>query len=212
MKTTITLITAMLLLMMAGCTQSKEKKEEVPVDARYPFKSAIIEQKSIGTIGDSEAPGRMLKKTYVDDYGTKESAETEMYDFDELISHVLEILTPAGKHVLLVDLTENTASYTSEEEIIGIVISKPEDLKDYKKVGEETVAGKLCKVYQSEPQEPGNVVDIQWIWQDIVLRRVIVNEIMSTGFEITSIELNVPIPPEKFEIPKGIKIEESPDE
>ena len=208
MKTTITLIAAMLLLMMAGCTQSKEKKEEVPADARYPFKSAIIKK----NIPEKTYPDII----YIDDYGAKEAIETTEEYVSGKIIQILQIRIPGGGVAIHVNLVDKTASLMSSEAMDGITFMNAEDLKDYKEVGEEMVADKPCKIYRrnpseldpSGPDEEGSL----WIWNGILMQQFTSFGEIRTGRWIESFQENVPIPPEKFEIPKGIKIEESPDE
>ena len=68
----------------------------------------------------------------------------------------------------------------------------------------------------SEGGEEGyDLIATRYVWEGIVLAQEFSSERMlglNTGEEVQSIELNVPIPPEKFEIPKGIKIKEGLDE
>ena len=98
----------------------------------------------------------------------------------------------------------------------GITYMDAEDLKDYKEVGEEMVSDKPCKIYRRNPSEldpPGpDEEDSLWIWNGILMQQLISFGEICTGSRIESLQENVPIPPEKFEIPKGIKIKESPNE
>ena len=208
MKTTITLIAAVLLLMMAGCTQSKEKKEEVPADARYPFKSAIIKK----NIPEKTYPDII----YIDDYGAKEAIETTEEYVSGKIIQILQIRIPGGGVAIHVNLVDKTASLMSSEAMDGITFMNAEDLKDYKEVGEEMVADKPCKIYRRNPSEldPSgpDEEDSLWIWNGILMQQLISFGEICTGSRIESLQENVPIPPEKFEIPKGIKIKESPNE
>jgi len=208
MKTTITLIAAMLLLMMAGCTQSKEKKEEVPADARYPFKSAIIKK----NIPEKTYPDII----YIDDYGAKEAIETTEEYVSGKIIQILQIRIPGGGVAIHVNLVDKTASLMSSEAMDGITFMNAEDLKDYKEVGEEMVADKPCKIYRRNPSEldPSgpDEEDSLWIWNGILMQQFTSFGEIRTGRWIESFQENVPIPPEKFEIPKGIKIKESPNE
>ena len=200
MKTTITLIAAMLLLVMTGC------KEQPPADARYPFKSAII--KKI-TGGETE------NTIYIDDYGAKETIETILADPMTTSIHALRIRLPGGEFAILVNLLNKTANLISSDEMYtyyGITFKDAEDLENYKEIGEEEVAGKPCKVYLNmTPDIVGDENTVK-IWNNIVMEDFTISGEQTFGSCITSIELNVPIPPEKFEIPKGIKIKESPNE
>lgn len=207
MKTTITLITAMLLLMMVGCT------EQPPADARYPFKSAIIKR---------EVEGVKKQIIYIDDYGAREAREESMQEDDGRYNyHVLNIRIPNSEMAFRIDLLEKTALLVTIEEYesnVPPIIIGTEDLEDCREDATDTVAGKLCKVYRTNSLEDHPIderkEDALWVWNGILMKTIIPDEecYCIHGFSTESIELNVPIPPEKFEVPKGIKIEESPNE
>lgn len=207
MKTTITLITAMLLLVMVGC------KEQPPADARYPFKSAIIKR---------EVEGVTKQIIYIDDYGAREAREESIQEDDGRYNyHVLNIRIPNSEMAFRIDLLEKTALLVTIEEYesnVPPIIIGTEDLEDCREDATDTVAGKLCKVYRTNSLEDHPIderkEDALWVWNGILMKTIIPDEecYCIHGFSTESIELNVPIPPEKFEIPKGIKIEESPNE
>lgn len=202
MKTTITLIAAVLLLMVAGC------KEQPPADARYPFKSAIIKK----NIPEKTYPDII----YIDDYGAKEAIETTEEYVSGKIIQILQIRIPGGGVAIHVNLVDKTASLMPSEAMDGITFMNAEDLKDYKEVGEEMVADKPCKIYRRNPSEldPSgpDEEDSLWIWNGILMQQLISFGEICTGSRIESFQENVPVPQEKFEIPKGIKIKESPNE
>ena len=189
----------MLLLVMVGCT------EQPPADARYPFKSAIIKKMK----GDTDII------IYIDDYGAKETIEAILADPMMTNRHTLEIRLPGGEFAILVNLLNKTAYLISSDEMYtyyGITFKDAEDLENYKEIGEEEVAGKPCKVYLNmTPDIVGDENTVK-IWNNIVMEDFTISGEQGYGMWITSFELNVPIPPEKFEIPKGIKIREGQDE
>lgn len=207
MKTTITLIAAVLLLVMVGCT------EQPPADARYPFKSAIIKR---------EVEGVKKQIIYIDDYGAREAREESMQEDDGRYNyHVLNIRIPNSEMAFRIDLLEKTALLVTIEEYesnVPPIIIGTEDLEDCREDATDTVAGKLCKVYRTNSLEDHPIderkEDALWVWNGILMKTIIPDEecYCIHGFSTESIELNVPIPPEKFEVPKGIKIEESPNE
>lgn len=191
----------MLLLVMVGCT------EQPPADARYPFKSAIIKKMK----GDTDII------IYIDDYGAKETIEAILADPMMTNRHTLEIRLPGGEFAILVNLLNKTAYLIPSDEMHimdkdGITYMDAEDLKNYKEVGEEEVAGKPCKVYRNMNPDCVGDEDTVKIWNNIVMEDFTISGEQGYGMWITSFELNVPIPPEKFEIPKGIKIREGQDE
>ena len=226
MKTTITLIAAVLLLAAVGCTQAGQKgpsgiqsasaQDKVPEGARYGVKSAIIKKTSpfimfMGAVREITV--------YIDDYGAKEAVEVNM-DAEQMQQHTLAIREAGGK-TIVIDLDGKTASRIQENEPRDYRHLTPEEIKRFKitEAGTETVAGKPCKVFRMDLSEGGeegyDLIATRYVWEGIVLAQEFSSEKMlglNTGEEVQSIELNVPIPPEKFEIPKGIKIKESPDE
>ena len=156
---------------------------------------------------------------YIDDYGAKEAVEVNM-DAEQMQQHTLAIREAGGK-TIVIDLDGKTASRIQENEPRDYRHLTPEEIKRFKitEVGTETVAGKPCKVFRMDLSEGGeegyDLIATRYVWEGIVLAQEFSSEKMlglNTGEEVQSIELNVPIPPEKFEIPKGIKIKESPDE
>lgn len=203
MKTTITLITAMLLLVMVGCT------EQPPADARYPFKSAIIKR---------EVEGVKKQIIYIDDYGAREAREESMQEDDGRYNyHVLNIRIPNSEMAFRIDLLEKTALLVTIEEYesnVPPIIIGTEDLEDCREDATDTVAGKLCKVYRTNSQEDHPIderkEDALWVWNGILMKTIIPDEECHCihGFSTESIELNVPVPQEKFEVPKGVKVKE----
>ena len=203
MKTTITLITAMLLLMMVGCT------EQPPADARYPFKSAIIKR---------EVEGVKKQIIYIDDYGAREARQESMQEDDGRYNyHVLNIRIPNSEMAFRIDLLEKTALLVTIEEYesnVPPIIIGTEDLEDCREDATDTVAGKLCKVYRTNSQEDHPIderkEDALWVWNGILMKTIIPDEECHCihGFSTESIELNVPVPQEKFEVPKGVKVKE----
>ena len=226
MKTTITLIAAMLLLAAVGCTQAGQKipssvqsesaQDKVPEGARYGVKSAIIKKTSPFIM----VMGAVREITvYIDDYGAKEAFEVNI-DAELMQQHTRCIREKDGK-TIVIDLDEKTASRIQENEPRDYRHLTPEEIKRFKitEAGTETVAGKPCKVFRMDLSEGGeegyDLIATRYVWEGIVLAQEHSSEMMyGLNFveEVQSIEVNVPIPPEKFEIPKGIKIKESPDE
>jgi len=226
MKTTITLIAAVLLLMMAGCTQAGQKgpsgiqsasaQDKVPEGARYGVKSAIIKKTSPFIM----VMGAVREITvYIDDYGAKEAVEVNM-DAEQMQQHTLAIREAGGK-TIVIDLDGKTAGRIQDNEPRDYRHLTPEEIKRFKitEVGTETVAGKPCKVFRMDLSEGGeegyDLIATRYVWEGIVLAQELSSEMMhglNSAEEVQSIEINVPIPPEKFEIPKGIKIKESSNE
>ena len=72
--------------------------------------------------------------------------------------------------------------------------------------GSEDVQGKTCRVFKQTYNDQ-TVVTI-YAWEGIELKKDIKTKKaeLNTSENIESIEVNVPIPQEKFEVPKGYKI------
>ncbi len=153
---------------------------------------------------------------YIDDYGAKEAVEVSL-DAELMQQHTRSIREKDGK-TIVIDLDEKTASRKPEYEPRNYRHLTPEDIERFKikEVGTETVAGKPCKVFRMDLSEDEyDLMATMYVWEGIVLAQELSSEMMhglNSAEEVQSIELNVPIPPEKFEIPKGIKIREGPDE
>jgi len=159
---------------------------------------------------------------YIDDYGAREAREESIQEDDGRYNyHVLNIRIPNSEMAFQIDLLEKTALLVTIEEYesnVPPIIIGTEDLEDCREDATDTVAGKLCKVYRTNSQEDHPIderkEDALWVWNGILMKTIIPDEECHCihGFSTESIELNVPVPQEKFEIPKGIKIKESPNE
>lgn len=195
----------MLLLMMTGC------KEQPPKDEHYGVKSGIIRKVAVRSTGAIQK-----QNIYFDDYGDKETVETIELKGDSIALHLLDIRNPHSQQKIQVDLIKKVACYDSEF-LISIPTYHglpPKAMKAMKETGMETVGGKKCKVYTV------NTIDLNpsgielklivWVWKGIPLQESfwVCDEIIRT-LELSSIETDIPISAETFEIPKGVKIVEN---
>ena len=99
MKTTITLIAAMLLLLTTGEDALRAQTDVPPAGARYGVKSAIIKKSFYGPGGDREIT------IYIDDYGAREAEEDRMGKHQSL-----RIRNEKDKTEVVVDFSERTVN------------------------------------------------------------------------------------------------------
>ncbi len=173
---------------------------------KYQIKSGIIEQKIEGTVTGTQT-------TYFDDYGIKEATYTKNTMKILGISKSTETLTISDKDWTIdINLDEKTGTRVSNKVIKDMLDGIAE--KDYerfgeemlkklggKKVGNEVILGKNCEVWEIK-----KVNTTSWIYKGIALKSVVSMMGMTTNYTATSFQENVPIPAEKFQVPKGIKI------
>ena len=98
MKTTITLIAAVLLLLTTG-DALRAQTDVPPAGARYGVKSAIIKKSFYGPGGDREIT------IYIDDYGAREAEEDRMGKHQSL-----RIRNEKDKTEVVVDFSERTVN------------------------------------------------------------------------------------------------------
>ena len=195
----------MLLLVITGC------KEQPPKDKHYGVKSGIIRKVAVRSTGAIQK-----QNIYFDDYGDKETVETIELKGDSIVLHLLDIHNPQSQQNIQVDLIKKVACYDSEF-LISLPTYhslQPKAMKAMKETGMETVGGRKCKVYTLNTTDlnPSNIELklIVWVWKGIPLQESfgIGDEIIRT-LELSSIETDIPISAEIFEVPKGVKIVEN---
>lgn len=176
-------------------------------EKRYGLESALIEYNISGHIQGTET-------AYIDDYGEKESRYSE-YTL-QLSGHdgVQKRFTLREDDFLTnVDLNKNlSVQFDLNKEIsqgLSFTLTGKE-MADYSneglqkmravKVGEETVAGKTCDLYEL-PFLKAKV----WVYKNVALRY----ESSTRGFKVaylaTAIKEGVEISPDKFRIPDGVR-------
>ena len=209
MKATITLIASLLLLTTGGGRALRAQTDVPPEGARYGVKSAIIEQRNL-------RDGNTRIITYIDDYGAKESQEI-VYKDGRAILDILEI--EKGTMVGIIHSKKTAERFRLWEKPNNYFRMTPEEMKRFQISDVPYVSGsinKRCKRYRLESMVDGIDLTVTYItWEGIVLQKTLESKKepeANTDTYAISIEVNVPIPPEKFEVPKGIKIKESPDE
>ncbi len=188
----------------AGCSgggSGDQSARTVPDSLkRYPFKSAIIELQ----YGGSSSGTQFI---YIDDYGMREakidSFMTEMFGM-QAPTHKIQIQdwdstfsADLVKRSGMSGLNPLTANERKQLSLAGEEIAKGMGME----AGEETVAGKTCKVWSLESL--GSRV---WLWNDITLKSEVDLGDVKQQLEAKRIEIDVPVPADKFHLPGGIKI------
>jgi hypothetical protein len=170
---------------------------------RYQFKSGKVVYQSSGSMSGTEI-------LYFDNYGLLELKETK--NTIEIMGMKQEINTDVimkDRWVYSIDKKTNTASkvenpiYTMfpngiDGNKVGIEMMEK---VGGKKIGTESVNGKDCEIWEIE-----KLKSKVWIWKSIPIK----TEINIMGMDIkqiaTSVEVDIEISPNKFNLPSGVKI------
>jgi len=113
----------------------------------------------------------------------------------------------------------HTRTYVVDEQLYNLQLGDPGDpiqftvkkdaFRDWKLLGEEEVAGKLCKIYYFKDD---NIEKTSWVWENIVFKSLSIsrNDYPAQNRSSSSILSFDDNPPREnyFEIPKGFKDEE----
>jgi len=197
MKRTLLVLTVMLSTISIFAQKANYKV--------FPFKTGIIEYKQEGN-----AKGTHTK--YIDEYGYKQAdyTETEVKVFG-FTNKEKKGTIMIGPKIHSIDFATNKAS-TGVNPVYETYANS--DGSDYDKLGRdamaslgfsnsgktETIAGKKCEIWK------GSLGRI-WIWKSLALK----SETVVLGINITetavSVKINTSVPASKFEIPKGIDVQ-----
>lgn len=173
---------------------------------RYETKSAVIEFMISGNIKGTET-------AYIDNYGEKESRfskyilqmtgndkEQERFTIREgdLVTNVDLRLNRSINIDLTKDMTPGLNIHLTGKEMADY---SPEGLKKMRAVykGEESVAGKSCKVYDLPFLEAK-----LWIYKNIALRYKSNTRGFLVEYTATAIKEDVDIPEDRFVVPPGV--------
>ena len=204
MKTTLTLIASLLLLIGNG-SALRAQTDVPPEGARYGVRSAIIKKTASNEMGKGIGEFTI----YIDDYGAKEAIEARMDEYG-ISDHTITIRYPERDLLLIVEPEERTATWIEwkSDTPYDYRHLTPKKLRNYGLIeeGSEDVQGKTCRVFKQTYNDQ-TVVTI-YAWEGIELKKDTKTKKaeLNTSENIESIEVNVPIPQEKFEVPKGYKI------
>lgn len=213
MKKTILLFVAATTLIFSSCKNDSKSDSAKGSDStktavvdktpkgKYSLKSGIVEMKS-------QVMGMEQKQVlFFDEYGAKECIEVTASMFGQKI-HNLNINKDG--YAYSVDMVKKTGTkikIPTDAAInfndLGKGIAKDMNIK---KVGTETVLGKTCDKYTIDYKKQ-QMKGYYLVWNGIALKTELTMMGMKTVVEVTKINENASIPADKFEIPKGIKIQ-----
>ncbi|MCK5824484.1 MAG: hypothetical protein KAG96_03665 [Ichthyobacteriaceae bacterium] len=193
------LVLAISMLLSVGAMAQKAKYKV------FPFKTGIIEYKLEGS-----TKGTHTK--YIKDYGYRQA------DYTKSKTRVLGVTSEEnsgtimeGAYVYSIDYERNVVTKT-ENPIYKKYIN---DKKEYEKIGKEAlealgykntgetekILGETCEIWQ------GSLGKV-WIWKHLALKSYTSIMGVKVTETVTKIDLNANVPSSKFEIPKGMKMEE----
>ena len=214
MKKTILLFVAVASLIFNACnndsksnapkgsdsTKTTEAAKPAP-KGKYSLKSGIIEMKS-------QVMGMEQKQVlFFDEYGAKECVEATATMFGQK-THNININKEG--YAYSIDMVKKTGTKIKIPTDAAINFN---DLKEgiakdmnIKKVGAETVLGKTCDKYTIDNKKQ-QMKGYYLVWNGIALKTELTVMGMKTVVEVTKIDENASVPADKFEIPKGIKMQ-----
>ena len=152
----------------------------------------------------------MVQEIYFDDYGAKQATVMNMQ------GQKMRQIAQDGSNIMI-DEAAKTATKMPAMGMMGgeqrINFSNLDE-KTIKKnkiqeAGEETVAGKTCKVYKYKVMMMGQAVSATaCVYKGIVLKSTTSTDFGEMGQKATKIEENITIDPSMFTVPEGVKIQE----
>jgi outer membrane lipoprotein-sorting protein len=212
-----------LLFFIAGCfdksseddndNMSKSDNEEdifkKPVDATYEVKSGIVTFENVITQG-------MNQTFYFDDYGNKEARYSIMdVELTEQKVSTGNVEIHIDSFLIRYDLQSREGTKIISHISIGGVKDIPKDfskltpefIEDFnlKELGKKDILGKECKGYEVTVMRIKTEV---WVWNGILLYSKVFMSEDGKAIEIkaSNIEVNVPIPADKFKVPSDVNI------
>jgi|GEM_PF-430061 len=224
MKKTV-LSLALLMLASAGFAKDKKNKEEEEV--LYGIKSGIITMDMGGDMVDMFGDGSTMSTViYFDDYGKKTATVT---DFGTRRTRMINV----DGEMLTVNDEEKTAQRMPAMMMGGRPMGGPSsglpvvtapsgkqvnfnniDAKGLKKarlkdLGQEEIAGVMCNKYSQKTANYGMVTEtIYWVYKGVVLQSQTESDFGSMGQQVKSIQENVEISPDIFELPEDYEVTE----
>lgn len=194
----------------ASSDTSKQDAATSPVSSdandekRYGHKSGIIKMKSSGLIMGTTT-------FYFDEYGEKMAAYNEIdHEVDGKKTIFMNANLLDGESSIVYDQMDKTAMRIPDK--YGMILYFPtfeklsqieKDSLGYEKLESRTILDKECQGHALARNDfPIRV----WTWEGIPLRTEIRGSTEPFILEATSIEVDVPVPAEKFVLPAGIKV------
>lgn len=188
---------------ITGCNSTNADSS---YDKRYKIKSAMVEYALSGSQTGTET-------LYFDDWGKREARYTQtqisMMGFTQKTNR-LGLLE--GDWMTNIDLDKKTGTKMKNPMMDAASARYNKDLaaagEDMlkkmggKKIGTETIAGKLCDVW-----EVADLGSKTWVWKGVPLK----TQARMMGMEITTVATKVQeggVPQDKFKVPAGITLTE----
>ena len=194
------MIAALCLMGMGAMAQGKKAKE-APVPM-YEVKSGIVtmEMEMMGQ--------KIVQEIYFDDYGLKQAMKLE---FQGRKVRAVEV---DGENVMIDDesktATKMPAMGMGTNEKINFLDKSEKNIKKnkIKELGEEEIAGKLCKKYSYRTAGMnGPVTQYVWIYKGITLKSAMDMGFGEMGQTALSLEEDIEVDPALFTLPEGVKVE-----
>lgn len=157
---------------------------------RYGVESGYYEMESENFYGKSKSI------IYFQDYGNKIKTESEGLGFK------MTIIVNGNKTITL-NHVDKTYFEDISDEYGSKIVSEEQYLAEGELIGEEVIAGKLCKIIRNIDVD--NTEIKIWIWKNIVFRQEINTSEADykTSSEIVEIDFKKEISSDVFEIPRG---------
>jgi hypothetical protein len=220
-KSTFTAFVMLLItLFLPGCSGGEEENNKLHTKSTPPEKLSLSDQKIFDIesgIIEYEISGSQTgsKKLYFDDWGRRQAEYTNStIKVGKYTKHTELLKITLGEWQYIINLENKTGTKRENP-----VVEKMFELKDqinYGKFGEqllflnggfesgnESLAGKNCKIYEFKKQNSK-----KWMWNWILLK----SETQTGGVQITvlakKIQENVSIPDSIFNLPPNVLITE----
>ncbi len=153
----------------------------------------------------------MVQEIYFDDYGAKQATVMNMQ------GQKMRQITQDGSNIMIDDAAKTATKMPAMgmmgggEQRINFSNLDEKTIKKNKiqEAGEETVAGKPCKVYKYKVMMMGQAVSATaCVYKGIVLKSSTSTDFGEMGQTATKIEENITVDPSMFTIPEGVKVQE----
>ncbi len=197
MKTKLLLLSIIFLSVAGAFAQTTFKK--------YDVKAGIVTLVTDMKMGTMEMKDTTM--IYFDDYGMKECKDT--YHNGKVVNSYFS----DGKNIYLAQHNTKTASiqgpaYRGTElrvEWTELGTDKDRQSGKIKKAPAMTVAGKTCEVFVSD--DGSGTVTTYGGWNKVLLYLDVRSKSMTTTLQAVKVDEKAKIPPEKFAVPAGYKMQ-----
>ena len=153
----------------------------------------------------------IVQEVYFDDYGAKQATVMDM------MGQKMRQITKDGSNIMIDDAAKTATKMPAMgmmgggEQRINFSNLDEKTIKKNRiqEAGEETVAGKTCKVYKYKVMMMGQAVSATaCVYKGIVLKSTTSTDFGDMGQKATKIEEDITIDPSMFTIPEGVKVQE----